>query len=99
MSKMLRSSEISNTNSPPLLWWCSIILILVGILWITRRNANTIVIYTPKMVPSEGPDIDSIRLDIQFRSPYSCQTQPTYRHPILKSQSLPSMCEGSKKTM
>jgi hypothetical protein len=96
-SKMLRSSEISNTESISFLWWCIIILIGLVILWITRRSSNTIVIYTPKMIPSEAPDIDSIRLDIQFRS----QTYETLRErqPILKSQSLPAMHEGSKKTM
>lgn len=99
---MLRSSDVSNTASFPLLCWCIAIAFVFLLVWITHRSSNTIVIYTPKMKPLEGPDIDSIRLDIQFRSPYSCQSlykrQPVL-NPILKSQSLPSMREGSKKTM
>lgn len=100
---MLRSSESSSSDSIPFHLWTLAVVLAIVVLWTVHRSVHgssrvdTIVIYTPKMMGCQGPDVDSIHLDIQFRS---TQQLVRERRPIPKSQSLPSMhVEGSKKTM
>ena len=93
---MLRSSDTS--ESIPLSWWCVAILVTFLFLRLLQNTSNTIVIYTPQMKSREGPDVDSIHLDIQFRQSDYEGTRARF----MKSQSLPTMptfISGPKKTM
>jgi hypothetical protein len=100
---MLRSSDTS--ESIPLSWWCVAILVTFLFLRLLQNTSNTIVIYTPQMKSHEGPDVDSIHLDIQFRqTDYgSCDgSREGSRARFMKSHSLPTMptfTSGPKKTM
>jgi hypothetical protein len=104
---MLRASDSS--ESIPLSWWCVAILVTCLLLWFLQNpsNTNTIVIYTPQLRGCEGPDVDSIHLDIQFRQSIDHGIRDHgvrdhgIRERIVKSQSMPTMytMNGSKKTM
>ncbi len=83
---MLRAASDIPTEFLPLPWWGFALLLTIAlcILWVLRiHSANTIVIYTPKLMACQGPmDMDSIRLDIHFRPAEVRSRHVSFRSPI-----------------